>query len=484
MDWLEWGDEAFRRARSGQKPILLSISSPWPQSCRLMDRETWSDAEVSRMAAADYVAVRVDAGRRPDIFDRYSAGALPTTVFLTPDGRLLWGGTFLPPHEMTLALSRLRAGFLANRERLDEAIRDRDALVDKVRAGQHPGRLDLSEDLRSRTIEGVLATADTLFGGFGQAPKFPLAPSLVLLARAFAEKADSRIRTVLEKSLDAIADKGLRDPVEGGFFSWSRNEHWTAPETEKLLADQAAIILALAEGSVVLKRSDWLDRAREAADWAERTLRDPETGLFTAGRAADPDYYILDAGKRRTTAPPETPRHIYVDGNAAMVSALLRLSAATGDGGARQGALVTLSRLATGAGEGLVHSLDAGPRASGLLRDPAALAGALLDGHDASDDPRFREAAGRTLDKVMKSFGDVGEGGLLDRVPGHEELGELALPRRPVAWNASVARSLARLGRRDEARRILSSLPHPGVDYGHATVELAEAVHALRTTEA
>ncbi len=482
MRWLDWGPDAFKLAKKGDKPVLLAITSPYPSICRLMDRETWSDADVAKFAEAEYVCVRVDADRFPDVNERYNCGALPSTVFLTPEGDLLWGATFIPPDDMRVTLARLKAGFETNRAKLAEAIKERDTRVTRAQLGVYDNPPEMSQEILRRTLRGIVGMYDPLFGGFGKAPKFPLAGSLAALLQAFSESGGGEFEGILLKTLDVIGDRGLFDPVEAGFFACSRSEAWTQPETEKLLADQAALIRIYLDAGQIFESPGYLAKGTATIDYVRRRLFDAERGLFLAGQAADPEYYIVDAAARAKRAAPEVPAAAYVDGGALMVSTLLRAAVILPDDDLGASAVKSLQVL-LGEGRdpkgGMAHTLVGEPRVAGLLRDQVCVAAALLDAYEWAADDRFYAEAERLLDFTMDRFWDKRDGGLLDRITGRDELGELSKRRRRIGEAALAARSLARLGRHDEAKRVLTSFPDYREDYGHHSAEYAIAVDSL-----
>jgi hypothetical protein len=477
--WQEWGREPFARAKEKDLPVLLSITAPWSAVCRTMDRDTWADDEVARLANAEYVPVRVDADRRPDVNERYNCGAVPSTVFLTPEGDLLWGATFIPAQEMRITLVRLKDGFAANRAKLAEAIKERDTRVTRAQLGLYDRQVAMSDQIMRATLSGILASYDPLFGGFGKAPKFPLAPSLSVLVQAYRESGGPEFEGALVKTLDAISERGLFDPVDGGFFLCSRSEAWTQPETEKLLAEQAPLVRAFLDAGAALGEARYLEVARQTLQWARRRLWDPGRGLFRAGQVADAEYYVLDAGGRARRGAPEVPDAVYADACAAAASMFLRAAAVFSDDDFATVALrclESLRRLPRHEKVGVAHTPDG---VFGLLRDQVALATALLDAFEWTGEEALRTEAVGLLDLVLARYWNRRDGGLLDRALGFEELGELARLRRRIAENAAAAAALVRVGRPADAERILSSWPDYREDYGHHTAEYAVAVDAL-----
>ncbi|MBI2931395.1 MAG: thioredoxin domain-containing protein [Planctomycetes bacterium] len=463
IQWLEWSDEAFRRAQKEDKPILLSLGAFWDPWSRLMERDTYADTDVAILINRDYVPVRVDVDRRPDIHDRYQTGGLPGTVFLTPQGDLLWGTGFMDASQMKQILARLREGFASQRSRLSEAIRERDAKIARVLAGRPADRAALGEEVLRRTVSGIMRTVDASNGGFGSAPKLPMIPSLRLLLRM----GDEASRRILQKTLDAMMERGLHDAGEGGFHRACATEMWGASCTEKLAIDNAGHIRLYLEAGRALRDPRYLECARATATWAMKVLYDPARAAFGNSQAANVD------------------RTLIAEANAEMAGALI----ATGDetfATAGRRAIETVLAECRDPERGLARYIDGEPRGFGILRDHAAVARTLIDTYEFFADRRYLVEAERLLEFIWNRFWDEAEQGLLDRRPGFEELGELRLKRRNIDDNAIACQATLRWAAHSgdhrwhtKVERALASLPATGAEYGHPTAELAVAVEWL-----
>ena len=176
--WQEWGPQAFEEARRQDKPILLSLSAVWCHWCHVMDETTYSDEAVIQYINDRFVPVRVDNDQRPDINLRYNMGGWPTTAFLTPDGEILTGATYLPPERMRELLPQLAAYYQGNRAQIQERIQE---IVQQRRAGAgiQPGALD--ERIFDEVLRAVSDAYDPVYGGFDDAPKFPHSDAIDLL---------------------------------------------------------------------------------------------------------------------------------------------------------------------------------------------------------------------------------------------------------------------------------------------------------------
>lgn len=480
--WSEWDDAAFARAQAEDKPVVLDLMTPWSQGCRVMDADVYGDPVVAEALNRDYVAVRVDAERRPDIGDRYQLGGWPTTGFLTPGGLLMGGATILDVDQMRKLLAQLKAGYAANKEKIAEEIVRRDEKIREALQPPSAGVAALSIEVFRKTVRGIVATHDALHGGFGEAPKQPLPASLRVVLQAFHETRGADFATVLVKTLDAMADRGMYDAAAGGFFHYATNAVWSAARTEKLCEVNARLAGLYLDAALVTGRERWLRRALHALEWARRTLLDPERGVFFGSQAGDDEYY--GAAKPGRTPPP-VDRTIFTTSSAAMASAFLRAAEVTGDPAWAGPALRGLEWLRRhGVRDGAVaHYHDGTARVFHLARDPIALALAELDAHGHTGEARLLEDAEARMEDLLRRFWSDAAGGLVDRAVDAPAQGDLVIPRRSMAETALAAEAFARLWRltgRDRHRRssekLLQSFPDLLDGYGHESAEYALAM--------
>ena len=463
--WSDWNDDSFRRARETRRPILLALVASWSPWSRIMDREAYADPEIVRTAASDFVAIRVDVDRRPDVNDRYNPGAIPAVALLDPDGVLLYATAYMDADELRMLLGQFVAGFAAGSTKLADAAKDRDEKVRTILKARYPVPGALGPDVVTRTLEGILADVDPMHGGFGRGPKLPLAASLRLLAECVDD--DPRVRPALGGVLDALMTRGLADRIDGGFFAGCAGDGWTRPSTEKLLDVNARLMTAFLAGGWALGEKRFLDQGLGVGNWIQKALFDPKRRALMGGLAADEEYYSRDAEGRGKMAAPAIDRIVYTDRSALAASAL-RASADPGLGVTGMAALNYVQKVQPEA------HCEGG--SVGLLRDRVALGHALLD---------FEDVPGAELigSRLVEDYWSADDQGLLDRRPGVEELGELARRRSDPAETGDGARFLLRLAKsanepryRADAERILKGLPDFAPDWGHATAEIASAV--------
>jgi uncharacterized protein len=462
--WSDWNDDAFRRARETKRPILLALLTSWSSWSRIMEREAYSDPEIVRIAASDFVAIKADIDRRPDVNERYNPGAIPAVAMLDSEGVLLYATAYMDADELRMLMAQFITGYAAGRGKLAEAAKDRDEKIRAILRGRHPVPGALGPEIVKRTLEGILADVDPIHAGFGRGAKLPLPASLTLLAECVND--DPRVRPALTGVLEALTARGLEDKVEGGFFAGCAGEGWTRPSTEKLLDVNARLARAYLEAGRALGDERFVLKAGETANWIRTTLHDPGLGAFLGSQAADEEYYSRDAQKRAEMARPAVDPTVFTDRSALAASAFLAL------GVPESGALAkrAIDGLLKGADR---HCAGGSP---GLLRDRIALGHALLD------DGRNSEAE-RIGSRLVADYWSAEEQGLLDRKPGVEELGELSRPRSDPGETGDGARFLLRLSKavnepryRADAERVLRGFPDFAPDWGHATAEIASAV--------
>jgi uncharacterized protein len=444
--WMPWGSAAFERARSEDKPILLSISAVWCHWCHVMDETSYSDSGVIDSINRRYVPIRVDNDRRPDVNARYNMGGWPTTAFLAPDGTTLTGATYLPPRQFRRALDEV-ANFYA--ERKDEIVEHTAEL--HARAVAQPSRTtaDLSEAPVAALLEQLEESFDEEFGGFGDAPKFPQPEVHEFLLAQWRQTGEERLYGMVAKSMLAMARGGMYDHVEGGFFRYSTTRDWSVPHFEKMAEDHAGLLRILAALVLFAPTQEFRETLVSAMGYVRRVLRDPKSGFFAGSQDADEAYYELPLEARRARQAPYVDHTSYTNWTCELAGAQCLVSRALDDDGLLGEALQTLDNVADRLTEThglLYHVLVPGgvPEVRGLLADQVAYARALLDAHEISGEARFLERAQTTCDAIVARFEAV-DGGFYDRLAGKDDLGRLSLPDRPIAENGIFAETLLRL---------------------------------------
>jgi len=442
--WREWGDAAFAEAKAADKPILLAISAVWCHWCHVMDETSYSDDEVIQRINADYIPVRVDNDQRPDVNRRYNLGGWPTTAFLTPDGEILNGGTYIPPEGMRRFTEQIA---LVWRERKDELLdRLREATAHEEHAhGPRPG--ELSWDIVDTVSTLIRGQYDGEHGGFGRAPKFPQPKLLRFLLDEHRRTATPEVAAMLQKTLAAMAGGGMYDPVEGGFFRYSTTREWGIPHFEKMLEDNSELLTVYAEAARSFPAAGHDRVVRDVIRWLDTVLWRSDVQGFSGSQDADEHYYELDAAGRAGHDAPYVDRTLYASWNALAASGYFAAFAALGDDAmAERGHQVLRTIGARLVVDRRLRHFDAGSGATlpGLLVDEAACLGAMIDAYETGLRPDALTDAVTIATALRAHFEDPDAGGFWDAAE-RAEPGRVSKREKPIEDGAAAADALLRL---------------------------------------
>ena len=413
VHWVPWKPEAFARARDHRKPILLSVCAGWSHGCREMDRTTFAAADLVDIINESFVAIRVEADERPDIAERYDLGGIPTTAFLTPDGHVIGGGTFIDESRMRDVLPRvLTVDFAEVKSEVasQPAVQSRDGSTWPDEALQNV----------------VFATFDEAHAGFGGAPKFPHTAPVRLALEIHALTGNPAMLERATRTLDTMGWGALYDDENGGFFRYCTSIDWTNPAREKLLVTNAALLdLYLAAGEQTATER-WFARAADVVAFIERTLRRRDDAW-------------------RASADVELSR-VLSDANASAVSAMLYAAQVFKDDALGTRAIDALEHVLLAAykpGDGVAHC--GGVRA--LLSDQVAMSSATLDAWEATGNIVYRMMAEELMHYALRTMWDAQNGGFFDRAPAAYQDEPIAsrAPLRPFVLNCEAAIVLHRL---------------------------------------
>ncbi|MFO0567786.1 MAG: aldo/keto reductase [Polyangiaceae bacterium] len=294
VEWYPWGAEALERARREERPIFLSIGYAACHWCHVMERESFENEEIARRLNENFVCIKVDREERPDLDEIYMAatvamsggGGWPMTVFLTPDQRPFFAGTYFPPQDkwgrpgFGTLLERIATLW---REERDDLSAQADELVRHV-VEQSKLAEARSIDLQAldAAVEQLDSAFDPRFGGFGAAPKFPPCSALDLLLRHLARTGDGSVREMIEKTLDGMKNGGIYDHLGGGFARYSTDERWLVPHFEKMLYDNAGLARVYLHAHQATGSAEYARVARETLDYVLREMQSPEGGYYSA----------------------------------------------------------------------------------------------------------------------------------------------------------------------------------------------------------
>jgi uncharacterized protein YyaL (SSP411 family) len=327
IDWYEWGEEAFQKARAEGKPVLLDIGAVWCHWCHVIDRESYENPEIAVIINEHYIAVKVDRDERPDVDSRYQSaisaisgqGGWPLTGFLTPDGKPFFGGTYFPPEDthgrpgFRRVLLGVAEAFRGRRNEVHSSAKALEEAVARTEIGHGArGKFDAS------MVDSVVSAAERLFdevrGGFGQMPKFPHSAVVDLLLERAHAPGGARLKAIAAKTLDGMAAGGFHDQVGGGFHRYSVDERWCVPHFEKMSYDNSELLKNYLHGYQVLGVPRYRAVAEGLIAWVGEVLSDPARGGFFASQDADQtleddgDYFTWTVAELRAVLDPDEAR--------------------------------------------------------------------------------------------------------------------------------------------------------------------------------
>ena len=258
VDWHPWGNEAFQKAKRENKPVLLSIGYSACHWCHVMERESFENEQIAALMNDLFISIKVDREERPDLDEIYmnavqmltGRGGWPMTMFLTPDGKPFYGGTYFPPEDR-----QGMPGFPKILLGVSQAYRERSADVEKSvgeilaalqrMSETHQSDKDFSPDIIAASCEKISRAYDSDNGGLGQAPKFPNAGVYELFLRHFHHSKNERYLEMIVHTLTKMAQGGIYDHLGGGFHRYSVDAKWLVPHFEKMLYDNAQLLAHL-----------------------------------------------------------------------------------------------------------------------------------------------------------------------------------------------------------------------------------------------
>ena len=327
IDWYEWNESAFARAKTEDKPILLDIGAVWCHWCHVIDRESYENPEIAKIINELFVPVKVDRDERPDVDSRYQSaisaisgqGGWPLTGFLMPDGRPFYGGTYFPPEDQQGRPSFRRVLLAvadAYKNKRDDLLKTAGALADAVAKAEtfSGARADFDLAVVDAQISSMTQLFDIRHGGFGRSPKFPHASAVDLLLERFEQSGEKHLLAMAEATLEKMAKGGVYDQLAGGFHRYSVDERWLVPHFEKMSYDNSELLKNYLHGWQVTQNPFLRATAEGIIGWVNEVLSDRSAGGFYASQDADysldddGDYFTWTLNELRAALSPDEAR--------------------------------------------------------------------------------------------------------------------------------------------------------------------------------
>ncbi len=439
IKWQSWSKEAFEKSRIERKPILLDIFGSWCHWCHVMDKTSYSDQSVIDLVTKNFVPVRVDTDKRPDVNRRYNMGGWPSTVFLDSEGKVITGGTYIPPQQMREVLRSVTDLY----SKAGGRVRSRLGPVNLPK----PSGEDLSVKLIRDISTSIAVSFDIDYGGFGFEPKFPHTDALELALLRYHFNDEKEMMTVASRTLEKMAQGGMYDHEEDGFYRYSTTRDWSIPHYEKMAEDNSKLLTVYLHAYQLTGNALYKKVAEGIIKYVEGHLVDRESPGFFGSQDADEEYYKLNLDERRKHRAPSIDETRYTNYNASFISSYLLAGFILHRDDLTAFAVRALDELLESRlqGDGGLLHYDHSDAPKGLLIDHALVIHALLDAYEYAGSRKYVADASKVAEHALAVLKDPKDGGFFDIPESPAQVGELRMRDKPIDENSVMSMALTRL---------------------------------------
>jgi len=438
INWQEWNKESFQKSAKEKKPILLDIHGVWCHWCHVMDQTSYSDPEVTEIINKDFIPIKVDTDKRPDVNKRYNQGGWPSTVFLTPTGQIITGATYIPPDSLKDMMFKVIEAF--------KAIKHTEINLEHKRI-KIDNNIKLNKEIIEKIMEIMLNNFDFDYGGFGIQPKFPMTDAIKLAFDQYNETKKKDYLIIARITLDNM--KGIFDNIEGGFYRYSVTQQWNEPHYEKMMETNAGIIQNYLQGYEVIKKDEYKEIAIKSLNYIKNNLSNQE-GAFYGSQDADEEYYPKNLEERKKHGKPFIDKNIYTDLSSMMIGTYVYAYKILKDGFYKDFAIKSINFLINNNYDekfGMFHFYD-GKRKflPGMLADNVYFIKALIDVFEMTKDKTYLNTADKLNKFVIENFMDKDKC-FFDKIIDKEDIGFLKIRDKILIENSIVAINLIKLSK-------------------------------------
>lgn len=438
IGWNEWNKETFQKAAREKKPILLDIHGVWCHWCHVMDQTGYSDPEVIEIISKDFIPIKVDTDKNPDVNKRYNQGGWPSTVFLTPTGQIITGTTYVPPDTLKDMMFKVIDAF--KDMKFQEIVLENKKL-------EIDNNIKLDNKIIENIMEDMLNEFDFDYGGFGAMPKFPMPDAINLALNQYNKSKNKDFLIIARVTLNNM--KGIFDDVEGGFYRYSVTQQWNEPHYEKMMETNAGIIHNYLQGYEIIKNNEYKEIAQKSLNYIKNNLSNND-GAFYGSQDADEEYYKLNAEERKKHGKPFIDKNIYTDLSSMMISTYIYAYKILKDDFCKNFAIKSIKFLIKNNYDekfGMFHFFDRKRKfLPGILSDNIYFIKALIDLYEITQDKQYLEAAEKLNKFVIDNFMDKDKC-FFDKINNPDDIGFLKFRDKSIIENSIVAINLLKLSK-------------------------------------